>query len=112
MSANEGDDDRVIRPTDVGPLVGEDRWWAEKAAELQRDALPSLRTSAEKWAATLTGVLSVVGLAALIEGADTFDDLQDLEQTLAKLAFFGAGVLALVATGLAAQAAHQSGKKL
>lgn len=88
------------------------RRWAEAANALELSALADVRALAEKWAAALTGALGVVGLAALIEGAETFDKLDDPWKWLAKLSFFVAAVLALIATVLAVLAAQGTSKRV
>jgi hypothetical protein len=88
------------------------RRWAEAANALELSALADVRGLAEKWAAALTGTLGVVGLAALIEGAKTFDNLDDPWKPLAKLSFAIAAVLALIATVLATIAAQGAAKRV
>jgi hypothetical protein len=102
--------DSPLRVVGTETLDAEDRRWTEKAQELQRDALPDVRSTAEKWAASLTGVLGVVGLAALIEGADKFASLRNPEQWIGKACFFAAALLTLCATGFATAAAQGSGR--
>jgi hypothetical protein len=88
------------------------RRWAEAASKLEISALSDVRGLAEKWAAALTSALAVVGLAALIEGAKTFDKLDDPWKGLAKLSFVVAAVLALIATALATLAAQGTSKRV
>jgi len=112
-----GRDDAVNGPGQ--PTVGEveavtdsDRRWAVKARELELEALPNIRFAAEKWATNLTGLLGVVGLAAVIEGANVFDGLRQPWQTVGQAAFFGAALIALVATGAAIWAATEATPKV
>lgn len=90
---------------DIEPVNDSDRRWAAKAQQLELEALPNIRSAAEKWAASLTGLLGVVGLAAVIEGADVFDALKNPWEIAGQLTFFGAAVAALIASGFAIWAA-------
>lgn len=91
----------------IDPITGTDRRWAAKARDLELEALPNIRAAAERWAASLTGLLGVVGLAAVIEGAKTFDGLKQPWQFLGELAFFAAAVVALIAAVFAVRAAGE-----
>lgn len=102
--------EQTPRVLDVAALSSEDRYWARKVAELKGLGLPTLRSTAEKWAASITGILGVVGLAALFEGEDKFDGLKNPEQWLGKAAFFAAAVCALVAVWNATRAAQTTSK--
>ena len=98
----------------AGPATAmtvEDRAWAEKAGELELSSLSAIRGLAEKWAASLTSALSVVGLAALFGGADRFDKLDDPGKTIAQISFTLAVLLALVATAMSIAAAQGSAKR-
>ncbi len=93
-------------------LTAEDRAWAAKAREEQVGALAKVRASAEKWAASLTTALGVVGLAALLEGPKVFTGLTDDYRWWAERLFFGASVVALIAVACATAAAHASVSKI
>jgi hypothetical protein len=93
-------------------MTVEDRVWAEKAGELELDALKTIRGLAEKWAASLTGALGVVGLAALLEGSDKFNKLDRPWKAIAQIGFTAAIVLALIATALSIAAAQGAAKRV
>lgn len=98
-----------------GPAMAmtvEDRLWASKAAELEIEALGGIRGLAEKWAASLTGVLGVVGLASLFQGADKFAKLTEPWKSVAQISFTLAVVLALVATALSIAAAQGTAERV
>jgi hypothetical protein len=104
----------VTTPLVIGDPVtmnSSDQRWAEEADKRELEALPSIRGLAEKWAASLSGALGVVGLAALIEGADTFDRLDEPWRAIGQCGFVLAAVLALVATALAVLAAQGTAKR-
>jgi len=86
--------------------------WDAKARELQLEALPTLRASAERWAGSLTAILGAVSLAALLKGPEVFDGLVTGAADAGKVLFFGAAGLALLATALAAIAAQETSKKI
>jgi hypothetical protein len=99
----------------AGPAVAmsaEDRRWAEKSGELELESLSSIRGLAEKWAASLTGVLGVVGLAALFESAGKFDSLDSPWKAIAQVCFTVAIVLGLIAAALAILAAQGAAKRV
>ena len=95
-------------PTAMDPV---DRRWAEKAIEREFEALPAIRGLAEKWAASLTSILGVVGLAALLEGADTFDKLDSPWRQIAEWSFIVAAVAALLAMAMAVAAAQGTSQR-
>jgi hypothetical protein len=92
-------------------MTVEDRRWAQKGAELELESLTNIRGLAEKWAASLTGALGVVGLAALFEGADKFAKLDEPWKTVAQVSFTVSIVLALLATILSIAAAQGAAKR-
>jgi hypothetical protein len=91
-------------------MTQEDRRWAEVAADLEFESLSTIRGLAEKWAASLTAGLGVVGLAALLESVDKFNKLGSPEKTIAQVSFTVAIVLALLASGFAIAAAQGTAK--
>lgn len=103
---------KPLRLESVDVLSDVDRRWNSRAAELELDALSAVRSSAEKWAAGLTGLLGVVGLAALLNGADKFAKLSPTWSAVGKLAFFAAAVLAAAATVAALLATQVTSKRL
>lgn len=85
---------------------------AEQAKALQADALPKIRATAERWAASLTGLMAAVSLAALLRGPGLFDELAPTAQTWGKAFFFAAAIIGLFATGLAVHAAQQTSRRV
>jgi hypothetical protein len=90
----------------------DDRKWAARASELELGALTAIRGLAEKWAASLTAGLGVVGLAAVFQTADKFAKLAAPWKAIAQVSFTLAVVVALVATGFAIAAAQGAAKRL
>ncbi len=86
--------------------------WAKRVEQLQLDALPAIRASAERWAGALTALLGAVGLAALINGPGRFDGLEGSSELVGKTSFLLALVLSLIASGLAVSAAQVTSKRL
>lgn len=86
--------------------------WDAKARELQLEALPTLRASAERWAGSLTAVLGAVSLAALLKGTEVFADLSQEAAAAGKGLFFAAAGLALIAMILAGIAAQEVSSKV
>lgn len=89
----------------------QDRRWAELAVERKQEALATIRGLAEKWAASLTAALGVVGLTALIDKSATFAKLDEPWMTIAEISFVLAILLALVATAFAIAAAQGTAKR-
>lgn len=104
--------DLVIEVSAVEAGHPEDLGWAKRVEELQLNALPNIRATAERWAASLTGLLGAVGLAALLNGTDEFDKLNDTAQAWSKGAFFAAAVVALLATLFAVAAAQGTSRRV
>jgi len=80
--------------------------WDRDAGEIEREQLAQVRGVAAKWSATVTAVLGVFGVAALVEGAEEIRKLETWAGAV--IALLGllaavAGLVALVATGLAAR---------
>jgi hypothetical protein len=93
-------------------MTVEDRLWADQAEKLELEALTAIRGLAEKWAASLTSALGVVGLAALFQSAGKFDKLDDPWKAIAQICFTLAVLLALVASGLSIAAAQGAAKRV
>jgi hypothetical protein len=93
-------------------MTVEDRLWADQAEKLELEALTAIRGLAEKWAASLTSALGVVGLAALFQSASKFDQLDDPWKAIAQICFTLAVLLALVASGLSIAAAQGAAKRV
>jgi hypothetical protein len=93
-------------------MTVEDRRWADQAEKLELEALTAIRGLAEKWAASLTSALGVVGLAALFQSAGKFDDLDNPWKAIGQICFTLAVLLALVASGLSIAAAQGAAKRV
>jgi hypothetical protein len=104
--------DKPLKVTRVGPADDRDLAWQKKANELELEALPTLRGTAEKWAASLSGILAAVGLAVLLDGPELFNKLDDSPEKIAKGALFAAVVLGLIATLFATYAAQGTSKRI
>jgi hypothetical protein len=98
-----------------GPLVTggagdvaapEDREWERRRAELVANALPDIRSAAEKWGATIAALTGVLGISSLIGGRDALAKLTDDTRLIVAIAFGIAAALAALATILAALAAQ------
>ena len=94
----------VGRPIDLA--------WAKRADQLQLESLSTIRTSAERWAGTLTGLLGAVGIASILDGPDRFNDLSSAAETISKAAFSVAAVLTLIGAGLAIVAAQSTSRRI
>lgn len=93
----------VLRPHRVTPT---DLRWAERADNLQFEALGLVRAAAEKWAASLLAILGLTGTVLVVKGRDDLTELDFLYQVVvAVLLLLGVGAAA-VATFLAARAAQ------
>lgn len=101
-------------PKIVGPAeVGEDTLrWEKKAAELEFEALSKVRGAAEKWAATLTALLGLIGTVAIIKGPEEVGDLGDDAKLAIGVLLAIAFLAALTASLLAAYAAQGTPKDL
>jgi hypothetical protein len=93
----------VLRPRRVTPT---DLRWAERADDLQFEALSLVRAAAEKWAASLLAILGLTGTVLVVKGREDLTELDLLYQVVvAVLLLLGVGAAA-VATFLAARAAQ------
>jgi hypothetical protein len=102
---------RIVLGGPAQPMTRQDKRWAELAAKRELEALANIRGLAEKWAASLTGALGVVGLAALLDKSATFAKLDDPWKGIAEVSFVLAVVLALVSTVFAVMAAQGTAKR-
>jgi len=89
-----------------------DRRWEELAGELEFEALPRIRSVAERWGASVAAVTSAFGIAGLVGGRDALSELEDAYATAAGLLFGLALLLALAAIVLAALAAQGTPKRM
>lgn len=96
----------------VRPWTQADGEWHEQALKLRLTALPTLRASAERWAAGLTTLLGGAGLLAALFGPERFEQLASPYEALAKGLFFAAAVLAAVATGAALVASSVAARRV
>ena len=80
--------------------------WAQRADELEFDALTRVRATAEKWAASLAAILGVAGTVLLVKGRGDISTLTTGYQVLVAVVIFAALVVAVVATFYAALAAQ------
>ncbi len=95
------------RATPAGGL--EQQRAAESAAE---SALADIRSTAEKWAASLAILLTGAGLAALVTGPKKFEVLADRPQDWGKGLFFAGAVCGVAAAVCAAFAAQATAKRI
>lgn len=80
--------------------------WAEIRDELPFTALAPLRSSAEKWGASITGLLGIFGTVAFITGPEALTDVSAVLRLPVAIAITVAGVLAGIAIVTAALAAQ------
>lgn len=78
-------------------LTASDLEWEIRAEQLQFEALGSVRSTAEKWAASVGAIFGIVGTVLVVKGRDDITDLKTGYQ-------IAAGVLLLVAIVAAAWA--------
>lgn len=100
---------KIVGPADVGP---DTLRWEKKAADLEFNALSSVRGTAEKWAATLATLLSLVGTVLIVRGAEEIDKLPDGTKVRIGALLAIAVVAAALATFRAARAAQGTPKDL
>jgi Na+/proline symporter len=103
---------RKLRIRSTRDWTPEDGIWEQAALAWQTEALPSVRASAERWAAGLSTLLGGAGIGVLLAGPGRFISLESCYETLAKSLFFAAGIAALVALALAIAAASATSRTL
>lgn len=86
--------------------------WQRQALEQQLNALPRLRSSAERWAAGLMTLLGGVALGTLLAGPDRFQQLENPYEGVAKALFFLAAMTAVAAMVAALFAGGATSKRL
>jgi hypothetical protein len=97
--------------TPGGPATISDAKWEERAEKLSFDALPNIRSSAEKWAGTIATVLAIFGIVTLVKGPSDVTKVKGSwwfaanETWVIMLLAFAVG-LAVLATVRAARAAY------
>lgn len=101
------------------PVAGKTRATQTGDLDLQRQAeaasvsaLADIRSTAEKWAGSLSALLTGAGIAALIDGPKHFDALAHTPQLWGKGLFFGGAVIGVAAALCAALAAQATAKRI
>jgi hypothetical protein len=93
----------TLRPRRATPS---DVRWAQRADELEYNALSRVRSTAEKWTASLGAILGLGGTVLLVKGREDISTLETTYQVLVGvvlLAALGVALAATVVGGLAAQ---------
>jgi hypothetical protein len=81
-------------------------YWEQRATELSRTSLETIRASATAWAATTTTLLGVFGAVAIVKGPDSISALQGTSRDVVTGFVVGAAVVAfasVLATGYASR---------
>jgi hypothetical protein len=81
-------------------------YWEQRATELSRTSLDTIRASATAWAATTTTLIGVFGAVAIVKGPDTLAQLAGTTRDAVTGLVFGAAGIAFVsvlATAYASQ---------
>ncbi|MEU6233678.1 hypothetical protein [Kitasatospora sp. NPDC047058] len=85
----------------------EDLRWEERAADLAFNELPNLRATAERWVASLGGVLGILGVVLVVKGPSDITGIHNsVLYVLTGVLLAGAVVAALLAIILGAFAAQ------
>lgn len=90
----------------IGPQDPGDRKWAEKAQELEFNALENVKKAADKWATTIGSLTGLLGIITLIKGPEDIQGLTPLFQGLVGLFLFLTLSFAFASMYLAALAAQ------
>jgi hypothetical protein len=90
----------------------DDLRWAERADMLELETLPRLRTTAERWTATLGAILGLTGSIFALKGRDDVSALTSGGQALVGVLLLVAFVLGVAGTFLAARAAQGTPRKV
>jgi hypothetical protein len=101
---------RVKLIPDVARTAEKD--WDRDAGEIEREQLAQVRGVAAKWSATVTAVLGVFGVAALVEGAEEIRKLDDAAATWVRVLGLTGAITALVAMGATAFATQGLPRKV
>jgi hypothetical protein len=98
------------QPTIVAsrPASPYDLYWQQRANELALQSLPSIRSSAKQWAATIGALTGVFSIAALIKGRSNVADIAAGWSTFVGVAVAVALLAAVVAVTEAALAGQGS----
>ena len=81
-------------------------YWEQRATELSRTSLETIRASATAWAATTTTLLGVFGTVAIVKGPDSISALEGTSRDVVTGLVVGAAVVAFIsvlATGYASR---------
>ncbi|MDQ3881122.1 MAG: hypothetical protein M3295_08630 [Chloroflexota bacterium] len=103
----EGDADAGRRSAVVGERVPQvERAASRRRRQLQQEALPAVRATAEKWAATTAVLFTALGFATIIQGRKQIRGLASGYEDLTAGVFLAAFALALISILFAAWAAQ------
>ena len=83
-----------------------DEKWSEKAQEAELEALPTLRSTAEKWAATVGTLAGLFSTVAILTGPDELTKVADSVRVLVASLVLAAVLAAAAAVALASLAAQ------
>lgn len=87
-------------------------YWEQRAAELSRTSLDTIRTSATAWASSTTALLGIFGTVAVVKGPDTLAQLSGVVQAVVAGLVIGAAVVAFVSVLTTALASRGPVKKV
>ena len=82
------------------------QYWEDRAVELSRTSLDTIRSSATTWAATTTALLGVFGTVTVVAGPSSLSDLDGSTKDIVAVLIIAAAVVATVsvlATGYASR---------
>jgi hypothetical protein len=71
-------------------------YWEQRAADLSRTSLDTIRASATAWAATTTTLIGVFGAVAIVKGPDTLAQLAGVNRSVVTGLVIGAAAIAFV----------------
>jgi hypothetical protein len=86
-------------------------YWEQRANELSRTSLDTIRSSATAWAATTTALIGVFGTVTIVKGPDTFAQLTGTSRDVVLGLVIGAAVIAFVSVLATAYASRGPTKK-
>jgi hypothetical protein len=88
MPGGEWATERIPQIGQIGPATAEDQAWEKRALEMQLEALDRVRSTAEKWAGSISAILGIFGVAAVIEGPDDFSKIEEPYSLIAGVLVF------------------------
>ena len=106
VEAHDAEGEMETEMPDWWAASPEDREWANLADELKFEALPQIRSAAEKWTTTITSLTGVFSLITLIKGREDITDLKFEYEVAVAICLGVALLLAFVAIRQAALAAQ------